>query len=77
MIIAKASLTGNRSLLSGTGNVSTLGDNLILGINTTLPLNLLSLLIEHHGLEFLDATHFLPLETTEHNAEQNMKDCSG
>ena len=43
MVIAKASLTGNWSLLSGTGNVSVLGDNLILGINIILPLNLLSL----------------------------------
>jgi len=37
----------------GTGNVSALGDNLILGINTTLPLNLLSLLIILHWSTFL------------------------
>ena len=34
------------------------------------------LLVEHHRLEFLDTIHSLPLETTEHNEEQHIKDCS-
>ena len=53
MVIAKASLTENWSLLSGTGNVSVLDDNLILRINTTLPLNFLSLLIILYWSTFL------------------------
>ena len=53
MVIAKASLTENWSLLSGTGNVSVLDNNLILRINTTLPLNFLSLLIILYWSTFL------------------------
>jgi len=37
----------------------------------------LVLSVEHHKLEFLDATHSPSLEITEHNGEQYMKDCSG
>ena len=59
MVMAKASLTGNWSLLSGTGSVSALGDSLILGINTTFPANLLSLLIILHW-----STFFLTFNTT-------------
>jgi len=54
------------SLLSGTGNVSALDDNLILGINTTLPLNLLSLLIILHWSTFLltfNTTILVPLQS--------------
>ena len=36
----------------------------------------LILSVEHHKLEFLDTIHSLPLETTEHNEEQHIKDCS-
>jgi len=36
----------------------------------------LVLLVELHGLGFLDATHSSSLETTEHNEEQHMKDYS-
>jgi len=36
----------------------------------------LVLLVEHYRLEFLDATYSPFLETTEHNEEQHMKDCS-
>jgi len=39
--------------------------------------SLLVLLVEHHGLEFLDAIHSPPLEITEYNGEQHIKDCSG
>ena len=39
--------------------------------------SLLVLLVEHHGLEFLDATHSSPLEITKHSEEQHMKDYSG
>ena len=66
IVIANASLTGNWSLLSGTGNVSALGDNLILGINTTLPLNLLSLLIILYWSIFLltfNTTILVPLQS--------------
>ena len=37
----------------------------------------LVLLVEHHGLEFLDTIHSLPLEILEHNREHHIKDCSG
>ena len=37
----------------------------------------LVLSVEHHRLEFLDTIHSPPLEITEHNGEQYMKDCSG
>jgi len=37
----------------------------------------LVLSVEYHKLEFLGATYSLPLETTEYNEEQYMKDCSG
>ena len=66
MIIAKANLTRNWGLLSGTSNVSALGDNLILGINTTLSLNLLSLLIILHWSTFLltfNTTILVPLQS--------------
>ena len=53
MIIEKASLIGNWSLLSSTGNVSALDDNLILGINTIFSLNLLFLLVILHWSTFL------------------------
>ena len=53
IVIAKASLTENWSLLSGTGNMSVLGNNLILGINITFPLNLLLLLIILYYSTFL------------------------
>jgi len=39
--------------------------------------SLLVLLVEHHGLEFLNATHSPPLEITKHSEEQHIKDYSG
>ena len=39
--------------------------------------SLLVLLVEHHGLEFLNAIHSPPLEITKHSKEQHMKDYSG
>jgi len=33
--------------------------------------------VEYYKLEFLDTIHSLPLETTEYNKEQHMKDYSG
>ena len=37
----------------------------------------LVLLVEHHKLKFLDATHSSSLRTIEYNGKQHMKDCSG
>ena len=39
--------------------------------------SLLVLLVEHHGLEFLNTTHSPPLEITKHSEEQHIKDYSG
>ena len=37
----------------------------------------LVLSVEHHRLEFLSTTYSPPLETTEYNKEQHIKDYSG
>ena len=66
MVMAKVSLTGNWSLLSGTNSVFVLGNSLILGINITFSVNLLFLLIILHWSTFLltfNTTILVPLQS--------------